>query len=101
MRKKSSNFDDCMAPRVCNVNNQTFRYMCKAFKKPAKLRRHINSVHEQLKNYNCNLCDKAFSTIGTLKKHINIVHKGLKNHSCNLCNKNFGQKINTSKVKKM
>ena len=49
---------------------------------PGTLKKHINSVHEGLKNHKCNLCDKAFSQPSDLKFHI---HEGQKNHKCDLC----------------
>ena len=59
--------------------------------------RHINSVHEDQKNYKCDLCDKAFTQIWNLKTHINSVHEGLKNHKCDLCDKNFSEAGNLKK----
>ena len=52
---------------------------------------HIKSVHEKVKNYKCDICDKAFSRYGALKIHVNSVHEELKNHKCDLCDKAYSQ----------
>ena len=42
--------------------------------KPGNLKKHIKNVHEQLKNHQCDLCDKVFSESRSLKKHTKAVH---------------------------
>ena len=46
-------------------------------------------VHEGLKTYKCDSCDKTFGKIQHLKEHKKSVHE--KNHKCNLCGKAFGR----------
>ena len=57
----------------------------KFFRVYLKLKRHIDSVHEGLKNHNCETCGKDFNLKSTLRRHIRNVHEGLKNHKCDLC----------------
>ena len=40
------------------------------------MRKHVESVHEGLKQYKCQQCDKAFGDDGNLKRHIKSVHEG-------------------------
>ncbi len=40
----------------------------------------------------CNLCSKAFNQKSTLTRHIRIVHEKLKPYSCNECEKTFSTK---------
>jgi uncharacterized Zn-finger protein len=56
------------------------------------LRRHIECVHEKLKEHQCNICQKSFGLKGSLSKHIEVVHERKKPFKCNLCRKMFGQK---------
>ena len=55
------------------------------------LYRHTKIVHEGLKNYKCDLCDKAFSQLSNVKAHIKSVHEGIKNHKCDFCEKAFSE----------
>ena len=51
----------------------------------------INSVHEDLKPYQCNQCEKGFSRSSDLNRHRNSVHKGMKSHNCDFCGKSFSR----------
>ena len=61
-----------------HINNVHFSKLCTK-----------KSVHEKLKNYKCDLCDKKFSRSEHHKKHIASVHERQKNHKCELCTKAF------------
>ena len=37
------------------------------------------------------MCDKSFAESGGLKKHVNSVHNGLKNHECVFCEKLYAR----------
>ena len=54
------------------------------------LKVHIKTVHEGLKPFKCNQCEKSFSQAGNLKSHVEVVHEGLKKHKCEKCEKSFG-----------
>ena len=54
------------------------------------LKLHIKTVHDKIKDYNCDLCGKLFSTRSSLKNHIRIVHEGCKDYKCERCEKAFG-----------
>ena len=47
------------------------------------LKKHIQNIHQGLiRNYKCPTYDKPFSEIRNLNKHILSVHEGIKNHNC-------------------
>jgi KRAB domain-containing zinc finger protein len=49
-------------------------------------------VHQNKKNYKCDLCKYSAFHHGDLRKHIECVHEKIKPHHCNICQKCFGQK---------
>ena len=49
----------------------------------------MNYVHEGVKNYKCDKCDKEFNYALSLNNHKKIVHEGLKQYTCKKCNKKF------------
>ena len=56
--------------------------------RPGDLKRHINRIHENVKDYKCDYCE------GSLKKHIYIVHEGHKDYECESCDKSFSHEQN-------
>ena len=52
---------------------------------------HIAGVHEKIKKFNCDQCDKDFSKGYNLKVHIKTVHEKEKKFICQICNKGFGK----------
>ena len=48
-----------------------------------ELKRHIGSVHEDLKL--CNKCDASFALIEDLAQHLKSVHEEAKAYLCQLC----------------
>ena len=54
--------------KICSICKQTFH----------NLKRHIESVHEKLKKYQCNACGKKFYQKSHLNEHIESVHYGKK-----------------------
>ena len=54
------------------------------------LKSHIKGVHEGIKNFTCNVCDKSFSLHQSLKAHIKYYHEtNGEGNKCDLCNKTF------------
>ena len=47
-------------------------------------------VHNEVKSFNCNQCDKQFQTQRQLKNHVTCVHEKLKSFECKFCSKTFG-----------
>ena len=72
------------------------------------LREHIAKVHEDIRSFKCQLCDKAFIIKGDLEAHMTIMHTGKNKHpkkekkiKCDTCGKYFtdngklGEHMNT------
>ena len=53
--------------------------------------RHMRGVHEGIKKYPCDQCEKVFSQPHHLKTHINTIHEGIRAYKCNSCSKSFPQ----------
>ena len=56
------------------------------------LKEHTNSVHMEVKNYNCDQCEMKFARRQTLKRHLESVHLKLKNFKCDHCSMFFARK---------
>ena len=52
-------------------------------------KRHIQKVHDGLKNHKCEQCDNKYSRSHDLKRHIERVHDGLKKYTCDKCEEAF------------
>ena len=50
------------------------------------LSKYIESVHERIKPFKCNICGLETARQPTLQKHIESVHEGIKPFKCNICN---------------
>ena len=44
----------------------------------------MEMIHEGIR-YKCSECGKQFTTQSSLKQHFQTVHEGIKNHECNQC----------------
>ena len=51
----------------------------------SKLKRHVESVHEENKSYKCVICDYSCSQKDYLKRHFESVHEGKKPFKCEIC----------------
>lgn len=56
------------------------------------MKRHIEGVHEGIKNHSCPVCKKEFYKKTTRDIHIMTVHEGKKLNLCNICGSNFKTK---------
>lgn len=56
----------------------------KEFRTRALYQRHFAHVHENVRKYCCNFCDKRFPTKYHLGLHM-TVHTGERNYVCNIC----------------
>ncbi|XP_014229950.1 zinc finger protein 182-like [Trichogramma pretiosum] len=57
------------------------------------LKRHINTIHKNIRSYECGIRHKSYSRKDTLKSHI-ITHNRSKLLECHICHKSFGRKGN-------
>ena len=55
------------------------------------LKGHISSIHEG-GTHKCDLCNKGFSSKDRLRRHVTTVHEKLKNYKCTYCETAYGQK---------
>ena len=80
-------------------------YCKKSFVDKSTLKKHVKTVHVNLKNFKCDECDKSFGQNWILQQHIAIVHRNEKEFKCDHCEKAFGQnghlKIHMRRVHKM
>lgn len=68
------------------------------------LRRHVEAVHLNIRNYLCEFCVARFKTLSSLKVHILCYHvkkEDVKEFKCKLCRKSFQRKINLKKHEKL
>ena len=49
------------------------------------MNRHVASLHEGKKPFNCELCDYSSSVKSSMNKHIASVHEGKKPFKCEYC----------------
>ena len=54
--------------------------------------RHVSSVHEGKKPFQCDVCTKSYSQKAHLLGHVAAVHEGKKPYKCNLCEKSYAYK---------
>ena len=66
----------------------------KGFRKAEFIPLHIAAVHDGLKNFKCDQCDKSFKYPGTLRGHMKTIHQGKKPAAipCDICDKLFASK---------
>ena len=57
-----------------------------------KLNRNKKLVHEGMKHFICESCDKKFTSKQMLVMHISAIHENKKDFKCNSCEKTFSQK---------
>ena len=55
------------------------------------LQEHIKTIHEGIRNYQCEVCSHQFSRPNRLKEHIETVHEG-KTYQCEKCGKELSSR---------
>ncbi len=63
------------------------------FEQHSKLTIHIQTVHENLRPFDCPLCPAKFGEKGSLSTHIRMVHENLRPFKCKLCPAKFGHTV--------
>ncbi|KAJ8901385.1 hypothetical protein NDN08_007231 [Rhodosorus marinus] len=54
------------------------------------MKRHVNAVHQKIRDFKCTHCMKTFTQSGHLHEHIRVVHSGVNVFPCSTCKKRFG-----------
>ena len=62
----------------------------KVFREKGNLKKHISSVHDKLRKFQCHLCDSTFTDSTPLRIHLKR-HKAdpIKQFNCDICDKSF------------
>ena len=68
----------------------------KTFRDIRDLTRHVDYVHNKIKNHECPICKKKFAFAQLTDRHRKQVHEKIKNHKCHICDKKFPQAQNLS-----
>nr|CAD7400996.1 unnamed protein product [Timema poppensis] len=58
-------------------------------------------THTGERNYECQHCGKRLGQFGTLKRHIRVVHEGIKDFVCELCQRSFTAKVSLTNHKRI
>ena len=75
-----------------NLKNFKCNVCDKKFGIGADLRLHVNGVHLKMRPYKSDSCSKSFSYMRSMKSHVNKLHGNIKAHTCASCDKSFRQK---------
>lgn len=75
-----------------NIRNYNCDYCDRKFYTIMSKKRHLRT-HTGERPYQCKLCRKRFFSTGELKKH-QFVHTGVSSYICAFCNKHFSSKFN-------
>ena len=67
----------------------------------SNLNKHVSTVHEGIKPFQCDICNACFGQKDNLNNHIAIVHEGIKQFKCDICHAGFGRKGNLNKNLKL
>ena len=61
--------------------------------------RHYESIHEGIKRFHCDVCDRNFTQLAQLKSHNESVHQGIR-YRCDFCSREFSIKGELTRHKK-
>ena len=72
--EKSKEDDDPIVKKDKKVKFQC-QYCEKSFGRKEHLKRHVDAVHEGIKNFSCEFCEMNFSRKDYLKRHVSSIHR--------------------------
>ena len=61
------------------------------------MKRHVDSVHEVKKKFQCEKCDYRSGQKSDMNRHVASVHEHIKPFKCNLCENRFAQRPHLNK----
>ena len=82
-------YDEKENPKKFKCNTCNFSTATKG-----TLKKHIETVHEEIKPFKCNICNYKAAINSNLKHHIASIHQGIKAFKCNICNYKCAAKAN-------
>ena len=78
------------------VHENVKDYKCdscdKSFTWKSQLEFHTKKIHMNMKPYQCVCCDKRFAVKNMMELHLQIVHGNIRTYNCDICNRSFGKK---------
>ncbi|CAO1334233.1 unnamed protein product [Diamesa serratosioi] len=89
--RRSHNPTGSKYKQKCNICNVYFVWLAD----------HVRTVHEKVRNFVCEICNKSFGKKSGLTTHISTVHEKMKVFSCDICYKSFGHKQHALKHRDM
>lgn len=78
--------------KICNIPNR-MKHQCplcpKLLTSAPLVKRHVNTIHSDLKSFPCRLCEKSFNQSCNRSAHITAVHDKIKAFQCDDCDSKF------------
>lgn len=77
-----------------NKSHGKERYQCPTCSRWFQKRYHMKNhekIHQGLKSYECQLCQKRYTSQTNLDRHVRVTHHNEKKHMCQECGKSFSQ----------
>ena len=65
------------------------------------LKRHVNTVHSDVRNFKCPTCGDAFKTKTTMEHHQISRHQDVRNFECDVCGKRFKKRTHLGTHKRI
>merc|ERR1711874_166743 len=60
----------------------------------SSLKKHIKDVHDKVRTFECDICQKKFGQSSSVKEHIMARHRNERPYQCLVCSKTFAHKAN-------
>ena len=73
------------APIRCEICGKSFSFM-------GNMKKHVESAHENKKQFSCEICDYSFCQKSHLATHVASLHEGKKPFKCEICDYSFSRK---------
>ena len=85
-----SNFS--LARHIQTVHEGLRNFVCnicgEGFARKSQLENHVRRNHENIE-FPCNICQETFATVENRTRHVRSVHQGQRNVKCVSCDKSF------------
>ena len=79
--------------KKAKIENHNICEICKkTFSSKQNLKRHVKTVHDEVREHKCDICGITFVHKMDLEIHFKRIHKNIKAYKCDYCEKRFGKK---------